>query len=211
MTAIIQGTPEWHAVRCGKVTASRIADLTAKIKSGPSASRTTYMGELICERLTGVVSADGFKSGAMQWGTDNEPQARLNYAFDRNVEIEEIGFVDHPTIKMAGASPDGLVGTDGLAEFKCPNTATHLETLRTRNVPSVYVKQMYWQMSCTGRQWNDFTSYDPRLPEQMQMITVRLPRNPEIIAGLEAEVSAFIAELDATVAELRTLYLKDAA
>lgn len=210
MTTIIQGTPEWYAVRCGKVTASRIADLTAKIKSGPSASRTTYMGELICERLTGVVT-DGFKSAAMQWGNDHEPQARLNYAFDRNVEIVEVGFADHPTIKMAGASPDGLVGSDGLAEFKCPNTATHLETLRTRNVPSGYVKQMYWQMACTGRQWNDFTSYDPRLPEQMQMITVRLVRNAEVIQALEAEVSAFIAELDATVADLRATYLKEAA
>lgn len=211
MTTIIQGTPEWHAIRAGKVTASRISDLTAKTKSGVSALRATYMGELICERLTGVASGDGFKSAAMQWGTDNEPQARLNYAFDRNVEIEEVGFVDHPTIRMAGASPDGLVGTDGLAEFKCPNTATHLETLRTRNVPSGYVKQMYWQMACTGRQWNDFTSYDPRLPEQMQMITVRLERNAEIIAGLEAEVSAFIVELDATVADLRARYLKEAA
>src|SRR5471032_3065517 len=99
MTTIIQGTPEWFAARAGKVTASRISDLTAKTKSGVSALRATYMGELICERLTGVVT-DGFKSGAMQWGTDHEPQARLNYAFDRHVEIEEIGFVDHPTIKM---------------------------------------------------------------------------------------------------------------
>lgn len=210
MTEIIQGTPEWHAIRCGKVTASRIADLTAKIKSGPSASRATYMGELICERLTGVVT-EGFKSAAMQWGSDHEPQARLNYAFDRNVEIGEVGFVDHPTIKMAGASPDGLVGEDGLAEFKCPNTATHLETLRTRSVPGVYVKQMYWQMACTGRKWNDFTSYDPRLPEQMQMITVRLERNNEVIQALETEVSVFIAELDATVADLRATYLKEAA
>lgn len=210
MTTIIQGTPEWHAVRCGKVTASRIADLTAKIKSGPSASRTTYMGELICERLTGIVT-EGFKSGPMQWGADNEPQARLNYAFDHNVEIEEVGFVDHPTIKMAGASPDGLIGADGLAEFKCPNTATHLETLRTRNVPGAYIKQMYWQMACTGRQWNDFTSYDPRLPEQMQMITIRLERDAEVIRQLEAEVSSFIAELDATVADLRARYLKVAA
>lgn len=210
MTTIIQGTPEWHAARCGKVTASRISDLTAKTKSGVSAMRATYMGELICERLTGLVT-EGFKSGPMQWGTDNEPQARLNYSFDRNVEIEEVGFVDHPTIKMAGASPDGLVGADGLAEFKCPNTATHLETLRTGKVPGGYVKQMQWQMACTGRRWNDFTSYDPRLPEQMQMITIRLERDAAFIAELEAEVSAFIVELDATVADLRARYLKEAA
>lgn len=210
MEQIIQGTPEWFAIRAGKVTASRIADLTAKTKSGPSASRETYMGELIAERLTGN-TVEMFKSTAMQWGTDNEPAARANYAYHCNTEIVEIGFVDHPRIGMSGASPDGQVNDDGLVEIKCPNTSTHVDTLKTRKVPSKYIKQIQWQLACTGRKWCDFFSFDPRLPDEMQGIAIRVMRDATQIAELEAEVSAFIAELDATVAELRARYLKDAA
>ena len=167
-----QGTAEWHAARCGKVTASRIADVIAKTKSGPSASRGNYMAELVCERLTGVPQ-DSYKSPAMEWGTNNEPLARLAYESAGGVLVTEVGFVSHPTIIDAGASPDGLVGDDGLLEIKCPNTATHIDTLLSGKVPERYNTQMQWQMACTNRQWCDYVSFDPRLPESMQLFITR--------------------------------------
>lgn len=114
--------------------------------------------------------------------------------------------MDHPTIAMSGASPDGLIGVDGLIEIKCPNTATHLDTLRTETIPGKYETQMLWQMACTGRQWCDFASYDPRLPENMRLFVKRLPRDDARIAEMEAEVTAFLAEIDAAVAELVRKY-----
>ena len=147
MADMEQRTDEWFAARCGKVTASRIADLTAKTKSGYAASRANYMAQLLTERLTGEV-AESFSSSAMQWGTDIEPRARATYALLTGNSVKETGFVLHPAIANAGASPDGLVGEDGLIEIKCPNTATHLDALRTEKIPGKYQKQMLWQMAC---------------------------------------------------------------
>lgn len=200
-----QGTAEWHAARCGKVTASRVADVIAKTKSGPSASRANYMAELICERLTGVVG-DTFKSPAMEWGTTNEPLARTAYESAGGILVTEVGFVPHPTLDAAGASPDGLVGDDGLVEIKCPNTATHLDTLLTGKIPDRYNTQMQWQMACTGRDWCDFVSFDPRLPERMQMFIQRVPRNPITITQLEAEVIEFLRELDTKIVSLNNIF-----
>ena len=205
MEQIEQGSPEWFAVRLGKVTASRVADVIAKTKTGYSASRANYAAQLVAERLTGTVQ-DSYTNAAMQWGTDQEPEARVAYEFLHNAAVLEIGFVPHPTITMSGASPDGLVGDDGLVEIKCPNTATHIETLRGGAIPDKYATQMYWQMACTGRQWCDFVSFDPRLPENMQTFVQRLRRNYDRIAGLENEVRAFLAEIDATVSDLNRLY-----
>lgn len=203
---IIQGTPEWYAARAGKVTASRISDVTAKIASGkPSALRATYMGELLCERLTGVCEP-GYVSPAMQWGVDNEPHARAAYEFAKGLEVYEVGFIDHPEVAMSGASPDGYVGDDGLAEIKCPNTATHIETLDRGDVPSKYLAQMQWQLACTGRLWCDFVSFDPRLPPALQLFVKRVPRDGSLILSLEAEVTDFIRELDAKVSRLRATY-----
>lgn len=208
---MIQGSVEWLQVRCGKVTASRVADVVAKTKSGPSASRTNYMAELIAERLTGE-PAERFTNAAMQWGTEKEPEARSAYEFYRNVNVVEVGFVNHPTIDASGASPDGLVGDDGLVEIKAPNTATHLETLLGQMVPSKYVNQMQWQMACTGRQWCDFVSYDPRLPEAMRLFIKRMPRDDKRIAELESEVAGFLLEIAVKLSELNSLYgLQDAA
>lgn len=205
MADIIQGSPEWFAARCGFVTASRVADLIAKTKSGWGASRANYMAQLIAERLTGTV-AESFTSTATQWGTDTEPEARVAYEFYGNVEVEQTGFVPHPTIGNSGASPDGLVGADGLVEIKCPNTATHIDTLLGQKVPAKYETQMAWQMACTGRKWCDFVSYDPRLPESMRMFVRRVHRDDARIAELEAMVVEFLRELDAKVSELRKLY-----
>ncbi|MCZ4089363.1 lambda exonuclease family protein [Sinorhizobium psoraleae] len=205
MADIVQGTDEWHKLRLGKVTASRVADVIAKTKTGYSASRANYAAQLVTERLTGLPT-EGFTNAAMQWGTDMEPEARAAYEFYRAEEVEQVAFVPHPTIGDAGASPDGLVGPDGLVEIKCPNTATHIETLIGRAVPGKYVTQMQWQMACTGRKWCDFVSFDPRLPESMRFFCQRVQRDDAMIAELEKEVVAFLNEVRAKVAELRRLY-----
>lgn len=206
---IIQGSPEWFAMRAGKVTASRVADVIARTKTGYGASRANYAAELIAERLTGT-TAPSFTNAAMQWGTDTEPKARDAYCFRHDVDVAEIGFVDHPTIAMTGASPDGLVGAEGLVEIKCPNTATHLDTLLGETVPGKYVTQMQWQMACTGRAWCDFASFDPRLPASMSLFVRRIERDDAMIADLEREVAAFIAEIDDKVARLNERYARAA-
>lgn len=205
MTDIVQGSPEWHAMRLGKVTASKVADVVARTKSGYGASRANYMAQLIAERLTGTPT-EGFTNAAMQWGTDTEPQARAAYEFMADAEVQEVGFVDHPVIAMTGASPDGLVGIDGLIEIKCPNTATHLDTLLTGTIPTKYETQMLWQMACTGRAWCDFASYDPRLPASMSLFVKRLHRDDTRIGELEREVEAFLSELETKLAALRQKY-----
>lgn len=205
MEDIVQGSPEWHALRCGKVTASRVADVIAKTKTGWGASRGNYMAELIAERLTGTV-AGGFTSAAMQWGLDNEPDAIAAYEFRTDADVQSVGFVLHPGIEMSGASPDGYSGADGLVEVKCPNTATHIDTLTSQKVPEKYVVQMLWQMACTGRQWCDFVSYDPRMPEAMRLFVKRVERDDTRIAELENAVREFLAELDAKLGELTALY-----
>lgn len=205
-----QRTAEWLQLRLGKATASRIADIVATTKSGPSASRKNYAAQLVAERLTGV-PAETFMNAAMQWGTDTEAEARDAYRQHALVEVAECGFADHPTIPMSGASPDGLIGDDGLLELKCPNTATHIDTLLGKCVPKKYVTQIMWQMACTGRQWCDFASYDPRLPEHMRLFVTRLHRDDKLIAELEREVVAFLAEVDATVAQLTAEYQREAA
>lgn len=200
-----QHSPEWYAARVGKVTASRVADLMAKTKSGYSTSRANYMAELICERLTGEPSA-GFTSAAMQWGTDTEPMAREAYEFLFARNVEQTGLVVHPSIPDFGASPDGLIGADGLLEIKCPNTATHIETLLSEAVPGKYITQMQAQMACTGRAWCDFVSFDPRMPEDMQLWCKRVERDAAFIAEMEGEVAAFLTELTQKLDALRARY-----
>lgn len=206
---IEQGSAEWKAMRLGKATASRIADVVAKTKTGWGASRANYMAELIAERLTGT-AAESYTNAAMAWGTEKEPEAIAAYEFLTNAEIERIAFVPHPTIVMSGASPDGLVGADGLIEVKCPNTATHIDTLLGTSVPGKYITQMMWQMSCIGRKWCDWVSYDPRLPESMRLFVCRVNRDDTMIAGLEKDVTAFLAEIDGKVAELTARYERKA-
>ncbi len=198
---IEQGTPEWFAARLGNVTASRVADVIAKTKSGYSASRDNYMAQLICERMTNTV-AESYSNAAMQWGTETEPLARAAYESYADVLVDQVGYVPHPVINRAGASPDGLVGVDGLLEIKCPNTATHIETLLSEKVPSKYITQMQWQMACVGRQWCDFVSFDPRLPDGLQLFVKRVERDNLYIATLEIEVTLFLSELDNKIFKL---------
>lgn len=200
-----QRSDEWFAARLGKVTASRIADVCARTKTGWGASRKNYMAELVAERLTGE-RVEGFTNAAMQWGTDTEPQARLAYEIHRDATVYETGFVPHPTIGDTGASPDGMVGDDGLVEIKCPNTAGHLETLLGSSMPEKYFLQIQWQLACTGRQWCDFVSFDPRLPETMSLFIDRVKRDDAAIASIEKDVTDFLTELRDTVHRLRSKY-----
>lgn len=200
-----QRTEEWFAARCGKVTASRVADVIAKTKSGYSASRANYLADLVVERLTGKPAAT-FSNAAMEWGVEQEPAARAAYSAKTGILVEEVGFIDHPTVAMSGASPDGFA-EEGLVEIKCPNTATHLEYVLAQLPPLKYFTQMQWQMACTGRPWCDFVSYDPRLPERLQLLVVRVPRDDENIAMLETEVAKFLAELDDKLNQLEKVTL----
>lgn len=210
MAEIIQGSPEWFAARLGKVTASRIADVCARTKTGWGAGRKNYMADLVAERLTGT-KAEGFTNAAMQWGTDMEPDARIAYEFYRDASVAEVGFIPHPSIAETGASPDGLVGGDGLVEIKCPNTATHIETLRGGSMPEKYFLQIQWQIACTNRLWCDFASYDPRLPESMRLFVDRVKRDDAAISAIEKDVVDFLTELRATVSDLRSRYEPETA
>ena len=201
---IEQRSPEWYALRCGKVTASRVADVVAKTKSGYSASRANYAAQIIVERLTGTV-ADSFVSEAMQFGTDNESDALAAYCFYQHAKVSPAEFVPHPSIEMAGASPDGYVSERGLVEFKVPNSATHIETLLGKSVPGRYITQIQFQLACTGRAWCDFVSYDPRMPEHLRLFVQRVHRDDEMIAHLEGEVRSFLMHVDAKVKALNEL------
>jgi putative phage-type endonuclease len=206
MTEIIQRSPEWYALRLGKVTASRVGDVVAKTKTGYSASRMNYAAELILERLTGKAT-ESYISAAMQYGMDMEGEARTAYEFHADCDVQEIGFVEHPRIKLAGASPDGLIGADGLVEIKVPNPATHMATLLGASITAGYLCQAHFQMACTGRKWVDFVSYSPAFPERMRLYVQRIPRDPDKIASLECEVGTFLEEVERKVDQLSARYL----
>ena len=198
---IEQGSPEWHQMRCGKLTASRVADMLASVKLGESASRKNLRTDLVIERLTQSKS-ESFTNSAMQWGTETEPQARASYEIHTGNFVDHIAFVDHPTIKNFGCSPDGLVGLDGLIEIKCPNTATHIDYIEALKPPRKYVIQMMSQMSCTGRAWCDFVSFDPRLPDGLNLFVMRVARDAEMIEQIESEAIKFLAEVEDKYQEL---------
>ena len=191
-----QRTDEWFAARLGKVTASKVSDVMSK-----GMGRETYMTYLIAEVLT-TERASSFTNTAMEWGTATEPYARQAYEALNNLWVEEIGFAQHPTIERAGASPDGLVGDDGLIEIKCPNTATHLDTLIDKTVPKKYINQMQCQMACTGRKWCDFVSFDNRLPEDLQIFVLRVERDDKHIAEMEIAITKFLAEMQEKIDKL---------
>lgn len=209
---MIQGSAEWHAARCGKATASRIGDIMAMSKDGsrPLAAHENYLMELVCERLTGQ-AAEHFVSKPMLWGIEKEDDALLAYQFITNRKVESVGFYDHPRIPMSGASPDGLVGDDGLTEVKCPNTGTHVASLLGNPIAKNYALQMQWQMACTGRKWCDFISFDPRLPDHLQLQIRRVERDAELISQVEASVAEFLTKVAGKVAQLDGLRPLEAA
>lgn len=207
---LVQGTDAWRLARCGSLGASRVADAIARTKSGWGASRANLMAELLSERLTGV-PAETYINAAMQRGTEKEPDARAAYEFRFNCDVQQIGLVRHPKIAGAHASPDGLVADTGMIEIKCPNTATHLETLLGGSIAGKYVTQAQWQMACCPeRQWVDWVSFDDRLPEHMALFIQRIRRDNVMIADLERQVSEFLSELTDKEHRLRDLYERQA-
>ena len=199
-----QRDDDWYAARCGKATASRFKDVMARLKNGaPAADRQRYLTELVVERLTGQ-PVPAYENAAMRWGTEQEAAARAAYEQRTGVAVEETGFVAHDVL-MAGCSPDGLVDWDGLIEIKCPyNSATHIETL-LNGMPAEHAPQVQGQMWITGREWCDFVSFDPRMPEPLQLYVQRIHADPKAIADLAFGVSAFLKEVGAQVEALRRL------
>jgi len=196
--AVEQGTPEWHQLRLGKVTASRVADILAKTKTGPSASRQNYLIELALQRTTGIIQ-ESYSNAAMEWGTQTEPQARVAYEVTTNNFVDQLAFVDHPSIDWFGCSPDGLVSDRGLVEIKCPNSTTHWEYFKFNRPPQKYVIQMQAQMAVTNRDWCDFISFDPRMPERSQLLIVRVDRDDAFIAEMEEQIKQFLSEVEVEV------------
>jgi putative phage-type endonuclease len=195
-----QGTPEWLAARAGKVTASMIS---AVLMDPKTAGYRDYQAQLVAEILTDKPQGSDFTNAAMQFGSETEPLARSAYEAHTGFSVDEVGMVIHPTIERSGASPDGLVGNSGLAEIKCPKVATHLAYLIAGVVPAGYKNQMSWQMACTGRDWCDFVSFRPDLPENLQLFVVRYQRDPAKIAELEAAVVNFLAGVDQMINKLK--------
>jgi putative phage-type endonuclease len=201
-----QRTDAWYAARCGSLGASAIADAIAKLKDGKTfgATSTNLRAKLVVERLTGTVE-EGFKSAAMQFGIDNEELARIAYEAHAGVFVQQVGLIKHPMIEGTHASPDGLVGDDGLIEIKCPNSATHIETLKTEKIPTKYLYQMQWQMRCADRQWCDYVSFDPRLPVNLQLWVHRVLRDDYFIQQTEVSVMEFLEGVNADVEALRSI------
>jgi putative phage-type endonuclease len=206
----VQGGQEWFQARMGCVTSSRVADAVAKLKrsTNESAARYNLRMEMMCELLTGNPSQH-FVSQWMEEGRDKEPLARAEYELLTGSTVEQIGFIYHPTIKRAGASPDGLIGDDGLIEIKCPKDTTHLRYLMDDAVPEEYQPQMLWQMACTERAWCDFVSYSPEVPEPYQLFIKRFERDDAVIAGMELEVNFFLEQVDESLNLLKERNLEE--
>jgi putative phage-type endonuclease len=209
LVEVEQQSPEWLAMRVGCVTGSRMADVMAKLKrkEGEAQCRQDYKAEIVCEILTGRAT-EHYVSPAMEWGIENEIFARNAYEVEVG-DVQQVGFALHSSIKRFGASPDGLVGADGLVEFKCPNTATHIEYIIQGVVPAEYHWQMLAEMACAERQWCDFVSYDPRLPKRLQLFVRRFEREDARIIEMETEVVKFLAEVDELIAKLDKSTLVD--
>mgnify|MGYP000190916115 FL=1 len=203
-THIPQGSDEWLMARCGKVTASKVAEVLAMTKTGPSERRTKYMWQLVSERLTGDFTRT-FTNDAMLHGIENEPIAREFYEALNDLSVEQVGLYIHPRFDFAAASPDGLVGDDGLIEIKCLTTVNHLRSIYENQPPKDYLPQVHWQMACTGRKWCDLTLFDPRVPLEMQLHTFRIHRDESEIERLEAGVEAFNNEIEAVITNLRSI------
>ncbi len=198
---VIQGTDEWKRIKLGHVSGSSIADVMAKGKSGEAITRKKYRTRIVAERLSNEIM-ESFSNSSMEWGVLQEPFARQAYEVSRETFVDKTGFWLHPTIKWLGVSPDGLVGDDGLVEIKCPNTTTHIDYLDADVVPTEYYKQIQCQLWVTNREWCDFVSYDPRLPERNRLFVKRLYRSNDTISDMEVEVKQFLSEVESLIEKL---------
>ncbi|MCU1305129.1 MAG: phage-related exonuclease [Candidatus Sulfotelmatobacter sp.] len=199
----IQRSTEWYAARCGKVTASRVCDVLARTKTGEGAPRKNYRAELVAETMTGKPADQRYKGKELEWRSETEQFARAAYELICDATVDTVGFVVHDSVERFGASPDGLIGLDGLLEVKVPATATHISYILGSIVPEEYQPQMLAQMACTGRQFCDFVSFDPRLPKEHQLFVRRFERDEKKIACMEQQVRFFLAEVDEIIRNLR--------
>jgi putative phage-type endonuclease len=200
---MVQGSLEWHLARVGRVTASNAWKLLDRTQKGlPTAEYTNFKWQLVIERLTGNPT-DTYVNAAMQWGTDHEAGARAFYSELNEVEVEEVGFMDHPTLPYAGCSPDGLVAHDGLVELKCPTTRNFLEIKLSGEPPKNYFLQVQFQLMCTERDWGHLAFYDPRLPEDLQFFQYFIDADHDAIRQLEEATIAINAEVDAIITNLK--------
>ncbi len=196
---LIQGTDDWLQARVGKITASRFSDVLAKTKSGVSKTRQSYMYDVIAEKMT-MQPAESFTNQYMQWGTQTEPLAREFYQSTIQDEIEQVGFVE--LNESVGCSPDGLVGSSGLLEIKCPKTTTQIQRWIDGGFPSEYQAQVQGQLWICNREWCDFVSFDPRILTDKKMFKVRVRRDEAFIKTLKTEINQFIEEMNAIIEKL---------
>jgi len=193
---ILQGTDEWLAARRGNVTGSRIKDVLANGRGGgESLTRKKYIYQIALERVTGI-TPDSYKSDAMERGNILEPDAVAVYEWQTGNVSDEVGFVYHPTIDRYGASPDRLIGDDGVIEVKSVMPHTHIDWMKAGVVPSEHKKQMQSEMDVTGRKWCDFVSYCPELPIEIQLFVVRLDRDEDFIKEMHEKIAIFLKEVD---------------
>ncbi|WP_375667890.1 MULTISPECIES: lambda exonuclease family protein [unclassified Bartonella] len=202
-----QRTAEWFQARLGKVTASNIYSVLSKTTKGlPTSKYEDYKIKLMTERLTGETSPY-YETEDMRWGIEHEDDALREYGFIYDADITKCGFIQHPTIEMAGASPDGLIGEDGLIEVKCPRSVTHMRFCIGDEIKPEYHAQMQFQMACTGRKWCDFVSYDPRFTGEffhLRMKVKRILRDDQQIEQINQAVETFLAEIQREIKQLST-------
>lgn len=232
MTALIhtsddadQGTDAWRQHRAGSVTGTGFADVLTKLKDPTKESKTrqNYRLQLLAERITGQPAPEIY-APALAWGKENEDNARMAYemhmaAQGTPVLVQRVGFQQHKTLDWVGTSPDGLVGDKGMLEIKCPfNSANHLLTLILASekfaaallgekgdlipVPPEHIPQIQGNLWVLERDWCDFTSFDPRVPEHLQLYVHRVYRDAVYIAKLEEAVKQFLDEVDANASVL---------
>lgn len=203
---IVQGTQEWMDIRRGKVTASRICDVMASLKSGEAKTRFQYRAQLACEIITGE-TAPSYQNEAMKYGIMNEPYARAAYEAQTGNITEQVGFIPHPKIEDAGASPDGInIGNPiSLVEIKCPNMLTAVIFWLDGAIPRDYMLQMQWQMACCQAEYCDYVVFRPDLPENLRLHIVRVERDDKLIEEIEKAVVEFNADVKSTVAQLRSI------
>jgi hypothetical protein len=195
-----QGSEAWRAIRAGKVTGSRINDVLtqARKKGDVSKVRQGYMFELIAERLTGIPE-EQYSGFWPDHGKEFEPLAAAAYEVLFDQVLQKVGFIVHPTMPFAGCSPDRLLGDRGIVGIKCPKTTTHLRWRQKNSCPEEHVAQLYWELCCTGREWADFVSYDPRLPEPLQLFAVRVFPEKALMTEMENQVKAFEDEIKESI------------
>lgn len=201
---IPQGSPEWFAVRCGKITASRLGDIMRKTKWGESTYKAKVRLELAIERITGKSVSSVVMNQAMRDGVDREPDARTLFEAATGKEVALCGSFDHPTIVNTSASPDGLLrGENAVLEIKCPTHATHAKNLMSETMPKNYIYQVQWQIACTESDYAYFASYHPDYPPELRLKWVKVERDDSVIKSLEEAVRQFDIEIEDLIIKLK--------